>query len=150
MEVALLAVACSLQRSPCVEGLVFVGGLQVRARANIRDASGTVAYRKYEYHFPDGTSAAFAVTLCFSDDSDAAKVARDRGAVAHGQVSVVGVPHAPLHPMLWLWTKDELVTLVAEDDPAVSDDLHRMLVQVMRTFFKDVRDVAPDLAALRL
>ena len=122
----------------------------MRDRANIPNASGTVASREYEYHFPDGTNATFAVTLCLSDDSDAAKVARDKGALAHGLVSVVGVPRAPLHPMLWLRTKDELVTLVAEDDPAVSDDLHRMLAQVMRAFFKDVRDVAPGLAALRL
>jgi hypothetical protein len=122
----------------------------VRARANIPDASGTVARREYEYHFPDGTSAALAVTLCFSDDSDAAKAARDKGALAHGLISVVGVPRAPLRPMMWMLTKNELVTLVVEADPAVSDDLHRMLVPVMRTFFKDVRDVAPDLADLRL
>ena len=65
------------------------------ARANIPDASGTVASREYEYHFPDGTNAAFAVTLCLSDDSEAAKVARDKGALAHGLVEVVGVPRAP-------------------------------------------------------
>jgi hypothetical protein len=47
-------------------------------------------------------------------------------------------------------TKDTLVTLVAEDHSSVSDDLRRMLIQVMRTFFKDVRDVAPGLAAFRL
>ena len=119
------------------------------ARANTPDASGAVACREYEYHFPDGTSAAFAVTLRSSDDSDAAKVARDKGALAHGLVSVVGVPRAPSQPMLWMLTKTELVTLIVEADPAVSDELHRMLVPVMRTFLKDVRDVAPDLADAR-
>jgi hypothetical protein len=108
-----------------------------------------VASRKYEYHFPDGTNAAFSVTICLSDDSDAAKVARDKGALAHGLVSVVGVPRAPSHPISWRLTKTEFVTVV-EADPAVSDDLHRMLIQVMRTFFKDVRDVAPGLADSRL
>jgi hypothetical protein len=142
--------ACILQRSLSVEGSPFVGGHQVPARENIPDASGTVASREYEYHFPDGTNAAFAVTLCLSDDSEAAKVARDKGALAHGLVEVVGVPRAPLRPMLWMLIKNAFVTLVAEDDPAVSEDLHRMLVQVMRTFFKDVRDVAPGLADARL
>jgi hypothetical protein len=76
------------------------------------EASGAVACREYEYHFPDGTHATFAVALCFSDDSDVAKVARGKGALAHGLVSVVGVPCAPSHPMLWMLTKDALVTLV--------------------------------------
>ena len=120
------------------------------ARASIPDASGSLACRKYEYCFPDGTSAAFAVTLCLSDDSDRAKLARDKGALAHGLVSVVGMARAPSYPILWMQTKDTLVTLVAEDHSSVSDDLRRMLIQVMRTFFKDVRDVAPGLAALRL
>jgi hypothetical protein len=120
------------------------------ARANRPDASSALACREYEYYFPDGTSAAFAVTLCPSDDSDRAKIARDKGALAHGLVSVVGMTRAPSHPILWIQTKDALVTLVAEDHSSVSDDLHHMLVQVMRAFFKDVREVAPDLAALRL
>lgn len=120
------------------------------AQANTPDDSGSVASRKYEYQFPDGTNAAFSVTLCLGDDSEEAKVAPDKGALAHGLVSVVGVPRAPSHPIPWRLTKTELVTLVVESDPAVSDDLHRMLVQVMRTFFKDVRDVAPGLANARL
>ena len=47
--------------------------------------------------------------------------------------------------MLWMMVKDAFVTVVAQGDPAVSDDLRCMLVQVMRTFLKDVRDVAPAL-----
>jgi hypothetical protein len=100
---------------------------------------------------PDGTSAGFAMTLCFRDDSDAAaRIARDKGAQAHGLVSVVGVPRAPLHPVQWMMIKNALVTRVAEGDLAVSNELHRMLVKVMRTFFKDVRNVAPDLAGCSL
>ena len=52
--------------------------------------------------------------------------------------------------MLWMLIKNAFVTLVAENDPTVSEDVHRMLVPVMRTFFKDVRDVAPGLADARL
>ena len=120
------------------------------AQAKTPDASGTVASHKYEYQFPDGTKAYFTVALCPSDDSETAKAARDKGAQAHGLVAVVGVPRAPSHPMRWMLIKDAFVTVVAPDDPAVSDELRRMLVPVMRAFFKDVRGVAPGLADSRL
>ena len=120
----------------------------MHARANIPDASDTVVFREYEYHFPDGHLATFAVILYRSDDTETAKLARDRGALAHGLVSVGGLSGAPLHPVVWLRLPNELLTMVEDGDPAVSDDLHRMLVKVMKAFFKDVSNVAPDLAAL--
>ena len=52
----------------------------MRARANLPEAPGNVACREYEYQFPDGTSAAFTVKLCFSDDGETARIARDKTA----------------------------------------------------------------------
>src|SRR5260370_36341510 len=109
-----------------------------------------IACCEYDYHLPDGTHAAFVVTLRnLTGDSDAAKVARETGALAHGLISVVGVPRAPTHPIVWMLTKNELLTNVAQADPDIGDDLHGVLVRVLRPFFKDVRDVAPGLAALK-
>ena len=111
---------------------------------------GTIACREYEYRLPDGTEAGFAVTLRnFTENSAAANFARENGAIAHGLISILGVSDAPSHPIVWMHTRDELVIIVAENDSTVSEDLKRVLLRVLRAFFRDIRDIAPGLAGLQ-
>jgi hypothetical protein len=61
---------------------------------------------------------------------------------------VRGVRGLPSHPILWMHAQSGLKVVLAEDDPKMSDEVESLLVRVPRTFFRDVRDVAPGLAEL--
>ena len=104
------------------------------------EAPGTVAWREYEYHLPDGTEAAFAASLCeLIGDNPGAELARQQGALAHGLIAVAGMHDAAPRPLVWFQTKDELVLLVSRDDQPISDDLCKTIVRVLTIFFRDVR-----------
>ena len=77
------------------------------------------------------------------DASAAASLARENGAVAHGIVAVNGMPGAPRNPVVWMCTREGLAIAVAQRDPAIGDDVLSALVRVFRTYFRDIRELAP-------
>jgi hypothetical protein len=114
-------------------------------------APGAIIHHEYECHLPNGTDAVFAVSLHrLSDASTAAAFARENGAVAHGTVTVSGMPGAPSTPAAWMCTRAGLAIAVTERDPAMGDDVLSALVRVFRTFFRDIRELAPGLADFHL
>jgi hypothetical protein len=122
----------------------------VRFRNEQIDVGGvlcTMTYREYEYHLPDGTEAAIAVTLC-DLAAPGAELARQLGALAHGLIAVVGVPGIPAKPLAWIKTNDELSVLIGRDDQPIGDDLCKTIGRVLMTFFRDVH-IDPDLAGSR-
>ena len=122
--------------------------MSVRDKTNGLDPD-TVAYREYEYHMPDGTEASVSVSLGDpTQPSPAATFARESGARAHGHITVHGIRGLPSHPILWMHAPSGLKIVIAEDDPKLPDEAERLLVRVLRTFFRDVRHVAPGLAEL--
>jgi hypothetical protein len=64
-------------------------------------------------------------------------------------MAVAGVPDAPKHPMIWMLAEDQLPVTVADDDPYPSEELGRLLSRMLAVFFDDIKDVAPELAALK-
>ena len=106
-----------------------------------------MTYREYEYHLPDGTEAAIAVTLC-ELGAPGAELARELGALAHGLIAVVGVPGIPAKPLVWIHTHDELSALLGKDDQSLSDELCKTIARVLATFFRDVQLVT-DLTGLQ-
>jgi len=104
-----------------------------------------IAYREYDCQMPDGTDATIAVSLGnLLQPGVAAAAARERGAVAVGQIAVQGARGVPSRPIPWI-----VAIAIARDDPAVDDELRALLVRVLQLFFRDIRDVAPDPAELR-
>lgn len=89
----------------------------------------------------------FSVSLYkLCDASAAAAFARENGAIAHGLISVAGVPRAPSRPIMWMRSRQRLAVIVAEQRREIGDDLLRAMARLLRTFFRDVRRVAPGLA----
>jgi hypothetical protein len=100
-----------------------------------------MSYREYEYHLPDGTEAAIAVTLCGSS-GPGADLAHQLGAVSHGMIAVVGVPGIQPKPLVWIRTEDGLSVLMGRDDPPLGDDLGKTIARVLTIFFRDLGDVS--------
>ncbi|HEY6980599.1 hypothetical protein [Reyranella sp.] len=112
---------------------------------------GAIAYREYEVPMPDGTTANLAFTLGdMTADSIPAEFARRQGALAYGLVSVIDVPGAPRHALIWLQGRTPLALTVADEDSDLGEPLQQAIARCMAVFFADIAPVAPQIAALQL
>ncbi len=70
----------------------------------------------------------------------------DASAAAAFARAVAGVPRAPSRPIMWMRSRPRLTVVVAEQHREIGDDLLDAMARLLRTFFRDVRRVAPGLA----
>lgn len=115
----------------------------------MNDEIGRLATREYEVIQPAGGKGRLAFALCdLARDNALAGHARRRKAVAFGLLSFEGFADAPIHPLLWVRTQDgmEMTGVDGEDPPGV--ELQRIVARYFIVFFDEIKDVAPELAAL--
>jgi hypothetical protein len=112
---------------------------------------GIIAVREYEVMLPDGTIASISFTLGdLQQDSIPAEFARSNGALAYGLVSVEGVEGAPDFPMLWTRAENGLNITASDDDGELSDELRKIIARAIAVFFRDLGQIAPELARIKI
>jgi hypothetical protein len=126
------------------------GGLWVRAKRKggaMSDRDGILAFREYRVPLPDSGRADFALALCdpSAEGSEPAELAKARNGRFYGLLTIRNVPDVPRQPIVWIVLKDEIVYVVAKDDPPLGPQVLPAMIECLRRFFKDVRDIAPDL-----
>jgi hypothetical protein len=115
----------------------------------LNDDIGRLATREYEITLPDGTGGKLAFALCdLSRDKALARQARKRAAVGFGLLGFEGLPGAPRHPLLWVRTGSGMEMTTSDGDDQPDAELQRLVARHFIVFFADIKDVAPDLAAL--
>jgi hypothetical protein len=115
----------------------------------LNDDIGRLATREYEITLPDGTGGKLAFALCdLSRDNALARHARKRAAVGFGLLGFEGLPGAPRHPLLWVRTGSGMEMTTSDGDDQPDAELQRLVARHFIVFFADIKDVAPDLAAL--
>jgi len=115
----------------------------------VSDDIGRLATREYDVTLPDGDKGKLAFALCdLAKDNVLARHARKRDAVAFGLLSFEGFADAPVHPMLWVGTKDgmEMTTCDGDDQPGA--ELQRLVARYFIVFFDEIKDMVPELAML--
>lgn len=113
--------------------------------------SGQLAYREYPVTFPHGGEGSLAFTLGdLKVDSKTSEFARGAGAIRYGTISVHGMKHSPLQPLIWITTATHLSIILDSNDPDPSRELQVMLRKYLGVFFKDIESFAPELAALEV
>lgn len=111
---------------------------------------GAIAYREYEVTMPDANTANIAFTL--GDpivDSLAADYAHRNGALAYGLVSVLDVPDAPKHAMIWTLMATHVCIASVDDGDEMSAGLRHVIARYLTFFFAEIAPIAPELAPLR-
>ena len=110
-------------------------------------ASSTTAYCKYAV-LADGIILSFAISLCDPTVVSVRTLAmRHMGAEAFGQVSVFGVPEGDPEPFRWAYRGDGGIGFLVKPN-SVGADIKAISFEMLKTFFADIADVAPDLALL--
>ena len=110
-----------------------------------------IEYRKYDVRMHDSTIVSFAVTLCnLYGDSSLAESAREKGALALGQISILGLPGGDPDPLVWELVGDPARITLSASDPELDKNLLGTCSRLLAEFFDDIKDTAPDLASLSL
>jgi hypothetical protein len=109
-----------------------------------------IAYCRYEVRLPDGTMPSFAIGLSDPTGGSAGSLAmRHMGAQAFGFVSVLGVPGGDPEPFQWAYRGDGGIGFLVKPN-SVDADIEAISFEMLKTFFADIADVAPDLALLSI
>ncbi len=113
------------------------------------DDIGRLATREYEVALPDGTKGKLAFALCdLSRENALARHAKKREAVGFGLLGFEGLPGAPRHPLLWVRTRSGMEMTTSDGDDQPDPELQRLVARQFIVFFADIKDIAPELAAL--
>jgi hypothetical protein len=117
----------------------------------VSDDISRLATREYDVTLPDGSRGKLALALCdLAQENALARHARKREAVGFGLVSFEGFAEAPRHPALWVQTNTGMEMTLADNDQQPGAQLQRLVGRYFILFFEDIKDVAPELAALPL
>lgn len=104
----------------------------------------------YEVRWFDGTVSAFGLSLNdLSMDSALSDEMRRRGALAFGQIAMEDLPGVdPGCALFWALTSGGIAFAGDERLPAPDPAIRAACRFMLKVFFRDIRDVAPDLARL--
>ena len=115
----------------------------------MNDDIGRLATREYEVTLPGSSKGKLAFALCdLGRENALARHARKREAVAFGLLSFEGLTGGPRHPLLWVRTRDGMEMTASDSDEQPDAELQRVVARHFIVFFADIKDVAPELAAL--
>ena len=115
----------------------------------MNDDIGRLATREYEVSLPDGSKGKLAFALCdLAHENALARHARKREAVAFGLLGFEAMRGAPRHPLLWVRTREGMEMTTSDGDHQPDPELQRLVARHFIIFFADIKDVAPELAAL--
>jgi hypothetical protein len=110
-----------------------------------------VVYHEYEVELPTGPMVSLAITLGdLKADNLSARFARENKALAYGLVSILEMPNAPTHPIVWMVDDYELSLATEEDDPSISEEVEELVQLYLRLFFIQTAPIAPQLAGIEV
>lgn len=113
--------------------------------------TGMVASSQYELLLPNKPPARIVVTLGdLQDESAAAQFARSNGATHFGLVSIASVDGGPPQAIVWTLRQTGLVVTSHGGDVEIDEPSKRVVMTLLRVFFREIGDVAPDLSRLAL
>jgi hypothetical protein len=113
--------------------------------------TGMVAWSQYELLLPNKPPARIVVTLGdLQDESPAAQVARSSGATHFGLVSIANADGGPSQAIVWTLCQTGLMVTSHGGDVELDKASKDVVVTLLRVFFREIGDVAPDLSRLKL
>ena len=113
--------------------------------------TGMVAWSQYELLLPYAPPARIVVTLGdLQDQSPDAQFARSSGATHFGLVSIANADGSPSQAIVWTLRQTGLVVTSHGGGVELDEPSKRVVVTLLRVFFREIGDVAPDLSRLDL
>ncbi len=111
---------------------------------------GTLAWRQYRVPLLSGEAATIGLSLGDPKNRMMEQLRRSHGAARVGLLVVIDDPESPEEIVVW-FQQETTLTLISQDgDAMIGAEISSVLPRYFAAFFDDVKDIAPDLALIRL
>ncbi|HKV14637.1 MAG TPA: hypothetical protein VJQ81_06310 [Reyranella sp.] len=113
--------------------------------------TGMVAWSHYELLLPNRPPARIVVTLGdLQHESSVAQIARSSGATHFGLVSIANADGGMSQAIVWTLRQTGLAVVSHGGEVELDDSSKRVVLTLLRVFFRELGDLAPDLSRLDL
>jgi hypothetical protein len=121
-----------------------------RSGADRRCPPGSLAWRQYPVQLVSGRTATLGFTLADPDDETMARLKDAHDARHLGLLFVLDDPESLEEVVLWFEQATSLTLLSHNGDTMIGDEMRTLLPRYFAVFFDEVKDIAPDLATVKL
>ena len=122
----------------------------LRAGRDGRSPPASLAWRQYQVKLVSGCTATLEFSLADPHDKTMARVKQRHDAVHLGLLVVVGDPESVEEVVLWYQQRTSLTLVSQNGDMMIGDEIRGLLPRYFAVFFDEIKDLAPDLADIRL
>jgi hypothetical protein len=124
--------------------------LRPRPPADGRRPPASLAWRQYDVKLASGHTATLAFSLADPLDATMARMKKTHDARHLGLLVVLDDPESREEVVLWFHQATSLTLISQNGDMMIGDEVMYLLPRYFAAFFDDIKDVAPDLADVRL
>jgi hypothetical protein len=121
-----------------------------RFEAERRRPPGSLAWRQYQVKLVSGRFATLGFSLADPRDKTMARVKQAHDAAHLGLLVVLDDPESLEEVVLWFQQATSLTLVSQNGDTMIGDEVRGLLPRYFTVFFDEIKDVAPDLANVRL
>ena len=111
---------------------------------------GSLAWRQYQVKLASGHTATLGFSLADPHDKTMARVKRAHDASHLGVLVVLDDPDSREEVVLWFQQATSLTLVSQNGDTMIGDEVRCLLPRYFAVFFDEIKDIAPDLADIRL
>jgi hypothetical protein len=119
-------------------------------KAEKRCPPGSLAWRQYQVKLATGRTATFGFSLADPQDKTMARLKQTHGASHLGLLIVLDDLDSLEEVVLWFQQAASLTLVSQNGDVMIGDEVRGLLPRYFTVFFDEIKDVAPDLANVRL
>lgn len=111
---------------------------------------GSLAWRQYQVNLASGGTATLGFSLADPHDKTMARVKQAHDASHLGLLVVLDDPDSLEEVVLWFHQATSLTLVSQNGDTMIGDEVKGLLPRYFAAFFDEIKDVAPELATVRL
>lgn len=116
----------------------------------MRRPPGSLAWRQYQVGLGSGHTATLGFSLADPRHSTMARLKREHGATNLGLLVVLDDPQSLEEVVLWFHHVTALTLVSQNGDMMIGDEVRGLLPRYFAVFFDEIKDIAPELATVRL
>lgn len=121
-----------------------------RAASRERRPPASLAWQEYEVKLGSGRSVTVCLSLADPQDRTMARVTEAHGARHMGLLVILDDPESAEETVLWFHQSTALTLVSQNGDVAIGDEMRSLLPRYFAAFFDEIRDLAPELANVKL
>ena len=115
-----------------------------------RRPAGALAWRQYRVPLLSGEAATIGLSLGDPRNRMMASLKRSHDAAHVGLLVVLDDPDSPEEIVVWFQQATTLTLISQDGDAQLGPEITGVLPRYFAAFFDDIKDIAPDLARVRL